>query len=252
MENKYSNYDMFDTLIANNRKAKSWTVFWVIALCILAGFVIALAIVNSRQKRAIADLNLSAEYKSRVIDSLKSILEKDVNKKVDSIEGYISTINSGLKKIQEDYNKTGTVADVAEQVNQKENFKVVDNSIRELNNQVQQIKTDFRKDKLRFFIQYNNAADIEQINKLSGYLKRNDNYFVAPAELVKDIYPNLIKIYNYNNKDEEMKLKEIISRIFNLTPNDIGLAHITSNPEVSKPTIEIWLSSSQIKPKMAH
>lgn len=249
MENNYSNYDMFDKLIANNKKAQSWTVFWAVALCVLAGVVIALAIANSRQKRTIADLSLSAEYKTRVIDSLKSILQKDVNKRVDSIEGYISNINTGFKKIQEGYNKPGNSNTANEQVTQKENFKNVNSSIQELNDKVRQIKSDFQKDKLRFFIQYNNAGDEEKINILANNLKRNDNSFVAPAELVTDHFPNFIKIYNYADKEEERNLKAIISKIFSWEPDDIGIVHISSNPNVRKPTIEIWING--IKPVSA-
>lgn len=50
MDSNYSNYDMFDKLITNNKKAQSWTAFWAIALCILASIVIIMAIVNARQK----------------------------------------------------------------------------------------------------------------------------------------------------------------------------------------------------------
>ena len=88
------------------------------------------------------------------------------------------------------------------------------------------------------------------MNTLSGYLKKNENYFVAPVELVDDKYPNLIKIYNCpKDEAEEIRLKEIISKIFNLSPKDIGVAHISSNPTVTKPTIEIWING--IKPSSA-
>ncbi len=240
MSGNYSNYDMFDKLITNNKKAQSWTVFWAIALCILAAIVIFMAIVNAKQKRAIADLNNNVEYKSRVIDSLKAVIQKEVDKKVDSIAGYITALNTNIQKIEQGTDKPGP-----ETASQKENFENVNNSIQALNNKIQQIKTDFKKDRVRFFIQYNNKEYAERVNKLSGYLKRNDNYFVAPVELVDDNYPNLIKLYNYADENEEKKIKEIISNIFGIPPEDIGMAHISSNPTVRKPTIEIWISGAK-------
>ncbi len=245
MSGNYSNYDMFDKLIVNNKKAQSWTVFWVIALCILATIVIFMAILNAKQKQAIADLNNNVEYKSRVIDSLKAVIQKEVDKKVDSIAGYITTLNTNIQKIEQVADNPGT-----ETAAQKKNFENVNNSIEALNNKIQQIKTDFKKDRVRFFIQYNNKDYAERVNKLSGYLKRNDNYFVAPVELVDDNYRNLIKLYNYADENEEKNIKEIISNIFGIAPGDIGTAHISSNPTVRKPTIEIWISGA--RPVAAH
>lgn len=249
MDSNYSNYDMFDKLITNNKKAQSWTAFWAIALCILASIVIIMAIVNARQKRTIASLSLSADYKSRVIDSLKEIIQKEVDKKVESITNDITTLNTNIKKIEKEASTPGTNTS-SEMATQKANFEVVNNSIKELNSKIQQIKTDIKKDRVRFFIQYNSKEYIDQVNTLSGYLKKNENYFVAPVELVDDKYPNLIKIYNCpKDEAEEIRLKEIISKIFNLSPKDIGVAHISSNPTVTKPTIEIWING--IKPSSA-
>jgi len=159
MSGNYSNYDMFDKLITNNKKAQSWTVFWAIALCILAAIVIFMAIVNAKQKRAIADLNNNVEYKSRVIDSLKAVIQKEVDKKVDSIAGYITALNTNIQKIEQGTDKPGP-----ETASQKENFENVNNSIQALNNKIQQIKTDFKKDRVRFFIQYNNKEYAERVN----------------------------------------------------------------------------------------
>ena len=51
MENNYSNYDMFDKLITNNKKAKSWTVFWITALCLLAAAVLWMALDISKKNK---------------------------------------------------------------------------------------------------------------------------------------------------------------------------------------------------------
>ncbi len=251
MDTNYSNYDMFDKLIVNNKKARSWTVFWVIALCLLAGAVIILAIKNSNQKKTIADLSINADYKTKVIDSLKGILQKEVDKKVDSISDYVSTLNNEIQKIEKQSAGPGNNSS-SEMATQKENFKVVNNSIRELNNKLQRIKTDFKKDRLRIFIQYNEKENTEAINKLSSYLKRNEKYFVAPVELVQNEFPTLIKVYNYSNKDDEIELKEMISNMFNISPKNIGLAHISDDPSVTKPTIEIWISTSRPQVKQAN
>ena len=41
---------MFDRLIANNRKAQRWTMFWVIALCVMAAAVLWMAYDISKKK----------------------------------------------------------------------------------------------------------------------------------------------------------------------------------------------------------
>jgi H+/Cl- antiporter ClcA len=77
MENNYSNYDMLDKLIANNKKAKSWTAFWIIALCLLAGAVLWMAFDISQKKKTINEQKLALqtrdeflEVKNHLIDSL--------------------------------------------------------------------------------------------------------------------------------------------------------------------------------------
>jgi type II secretory pathway component PulL len=52
MENNYSNYDMLDKLIGNNKKAKSWTAFWLIILCLMAFAVLWLAYTISQKQNA--------------------------------------------------------------------------------------------------------------------------------------------------------------------------------------------------------
>jgi len=250
MDTKFSNYDMFDQLISNNRKARSWTVFWVVALCILATVVIFLALANSKQKKTIADLSMSADYKTKVIDSLKGILQKEVDKKVDSISDYISTLDKSIQKIEQGSTEPG-IANPAEQAIQKESFTKVSNTLRQLNNQVQQIKTDIRKDRLRVFIQYNEKEKTAQVNELAAYLKENKDYFIAPPEMLNSSFDNLIKVYNYENKKEELRLIEIIGKIFKLPPDRISVKHISSNANVTKPTIEIWIGTETAVQQMA-
>ena len=54
MENNYSNYDMLDKLIGNNKKAKSWTAFWLIILCLMASTVLWLAYTISQKNKTIS------------------------------------------------------------------------------------------------------------------------------------------------------------------------------------------------------
>ena len=77
MENDYSNYDMIDKLIGNSKKAKSWTAFWMLALCLMAASLIWLAYtvseknkMISQQVQVIHSSQLNLELKSRIIDSL--------------------------------------------------------------------------------------------------------------------------------------------------------------------------------------
>jgi hypothetical protein len=77
MENNYSNYDMLDKLVANNKKAKSWTAFWVIILCLMAVAVLWLANTVAEKNKTITlkdqeiqATNLNLEAKSIIIDSL--------------------------------------------------------------------------------------------------------------------------------------------------------------------------------------
>ncbi|HMK04799.1 MAG TPA: hypothetical protein VK489_11430 [Ferruginibacter sp.] len=242
MSTDISNYDVFESILANDRKARKWTLYWIIALCILATVVIFFAIANSKQKKTIADLSMSADYKTKVIDSLKSVIQKEVDKKVDSLTGFITELDKNIQKIEKD------AADPAatggeEKALQKENFKNVNNSIRELNNTVRQIKTDFKKERLRYFIQYNNKEESRRVAELAAYLKTNDNNFVAPPELLNSSFDNVIKIYNYDNEKEEMNLKGIIGKIFNMPQRNIEVKHVSSNANVTKPTIEVWIGT---------
>ena len=243
MSSEYSNYDRFDKLIDNNKKAQSWTTFWVTILCLLAAAIIFLAIANSRQKKAIADLNSSTEYKSRIIDSLKGVIQKEVDKKVDSITNYITAIDKNIQQIEKESTDPGNTSN-ASQAAQKENFKVVNSNIRELNERLKGIKTDLQKDRIRVFIQYSKNEDEEQVNKLISYLKRNNNYFVAPVEILSSNFNTIIKIYNYDNETEENRLRETISTIFGLPPDRVAINHL-SDPKIMKPTIEIWLGSGR-------
>ena len=75
MENNSSNYDMFDKLIANNKKAQSWTIFWVITLCLLAAAVLWMAFAVSEKNKTILD-NYKTIYNQKLaLQSQQEFLE---------------------------------------------------------------------------------------------------------------------------------------------------------------------------------
>ena len=242
MGTDFSNYDVFESLLDNNRRARKWTTIWITVLCILSGIVITLAITNARQKKTIADLNLNADYKSKVIDSLKGLIQKEVDRKVDSLSNYITTIGENIQKIEND-----PVASISEKAQQKEKLQDVSNSIRNLNNSVQQIKTDFSKNRLRFFIQYNDANNSKQVTEVANYLRKNGEYFIAPPELLERPFSNLIKVYNYEDKDQVMKFREIIAGILRLPADQVPVKYLDDSKQGQKSMIEVWIGNPNIK-----
>ena len=106
MENNYSNYDMLDKLIGNNKKAKSWTAFWLIILCLMASTVLWLAYTISQKNKTISlqgqiiqtsEINL--EVKSRIIDSLTENCNDAKSEIVKSCDSVITQTQSTLLAI---------------------------------------------------------------------------------------------------------------------------------------------------------
>lgn len=95
MENNYSNYDMLDKLIANNKKAKSWTAFWVFILCVMSAAILWMVYTVSeknkqitRQGQVIQTNKEILEMKSRIIDSLTencNVAKTEIIKEYDSV-----------------------------------------------------------------------------------------------------------------------------------------------------------------------
>ena len=103
MENNYSNYDMLDKMIANNKKAKSWTAFWVIILCLMAAAVLWLANTVAEKNKTISlkdqeiqATNLNLEAKSLIIDSLTANCNADKTAIIKDYDSVITQTQAAL------------------------------------------------------------------------------------------------------------------------------------------------------------
>lgn len=243
MDSNYSNYDMFDKLIANNRKAQSWTVFWVTALCLLACAVLWMAWDIAQKKKIITEKDL-------VIQTQEEYLEAK-NYLIDSL---MTNCNAGKKEIREKYDsvltKTENVIkaietaasnpDVSGKIPEMQQVK-----LKEVKTNIEQIKENMNRNavkmKTRLFIQYNDKEKYRQVEEFSAALKKNDNYFITPAEFIDNSFSTVIKFHNYKDEKAEKHLKEMVAKIFGINPADIAVSN-ESNPKV-KQAVEVWIGT---------
>lgn len=223
MENEFANYDMFDRVIANEKKGRSWTVFWITALCLMATAIVGLALNISNVKKE----NIMLKAKIDAYDSSKArernVYDSAIARCAKEKEVLIDTFNLALNKLSTAGNEQS--------------------SINKLKRDLVQIKTDVKKVKPRVFIQYNTSDINKEIAYLSSTLK--DAYYVAPAELLDAYFTTSIKVYNLNNNDDEVKrVRSLISKIFRLPVDKIPIEP-SSNKTVIKPTIEVWLNGQK-------
>lgn len=71
------------------------------------------------------------------------------------------------------------------------------------------------------------------------------DYVIAPSEYIDKYFPTVIKFYNYQNKDEEMLIREMIAKYFSISPGNIQVKY--EKNEKIKPTVEIWLGTQAPK-----
>ena len=248
MENKFANYDMFDKLIANNKKAQSWTIFWVTALCILAGVVLWMAFTISEKNKTISDQKLSIqtqseflETKSRLIDSLIANCNIAKGEIVKTYDSAIIRTENALQTIV----NTNVAAGMPEEITQiqQNEIKKVNREIQYVKTNIEKIKVNIRKPVTRLFIQYNDKENSRQIEQLLGNLKVKSNYYLAPPEYIDNSFPTVIKFYNYKNEEEERYLTAVVARQFKINAADIDVTYET-NTKI-KSTIEIWIGTRQ-------
>lgn len=248
MENKFANYDMFDKLIANNKKAQSWTIFWVTALCILAGVVLWMAFTISEKNKTISDQKLSIqtqseflETKSRLIDSLIANCNIAKSEIVKTYDSAIIRTENALQTIV----NTNVAAGMPEEITQiqQNEIKKVNREIQYVKTNIEKIKVNIRKPVTRLFIQYNDKENSRQIEQLLGNLKVKSNYYLAPPEYIDNSFPTVIKFYNYKNEEEERYLTAVVARQFKINAADIDVTYET-NTKI-KSTIEIWIGTRQ-------
>lgn len=249
MAQDYSNYDMLDKLLSNERKAKSWTICWITLLCLLSGLVIWMAVHMNQQNR-----RLQEQY-----DIIKA-----QNEKLENQRDTISDKNALIKSMEEDCNrdktrmtdsfKTAATAALASIVKTEQSHPPVsgqrdtgaikraqETTIRNLDVKLAQISKAFQKDKPRLFIQYNNQNDLAKINKLMLQLKTEDNFVVPPPELIQTRFPYLVKCYNFNDAVQEKHITELLARFLDIPPGTFKISHDTRAGMHA--SIELWIGS---------
>jgi hypothetical protein len=221
MEKEFANYDLFDRVIANEKKARSWTVFWITLLCLMATAIIGLAlnIANEKKKNAILKAQIAAYDSSKARE--RNVYDSAIAKCAKEKEQLIDTFQTALNKLSTAGNEQ--------------------NSINRIKGELVQIKTDVKKVKPRVFIQYNTTDINKEISYLSFTLKEKNEYNVAPAELLDMYYNTSIKVYNMDDKDQVNRIRSLISRIFRIPADKIPVQP-SSDKTVNKPTIEVWLN----------
>jgi cell division protein FtsL len=246
MENNYSNYDMLDKLIANNKKAKSWTAFWMIILCLMAAAVLWLAHSVSeknktinQQVQIIQSSEFSLEVKSRIIDSLTENCNDAKAEIVKSCDSVINQTQTTLSSIVNTSSATGTPVVIT--TDQQQRLLVASRSIQSIKTKLYNVQLDIKKNNTKLFVQFNNADDNASVGSFLEILKEKSDYVVAPPEYIDNNFPTVIKFYNYRNADEEKKLRNLIIRQFNIDAGSIQINY-EKNRNV-KTIVEIWLGT---------
>jgi hypothetical protein len=252
MENNYSNYDMLDKLIANNKKAKSWTAFWIVLLCLLAGAVLWLAHTLSeknqtinQQVQVIQSNQFNLEVKSRIIDSLTENCNDAKAEIVKSCDSVISETQNTLSGIVNTSTQTGAPIQIS--VQQQEKLKEANKSISKIKTDLYYLKTDIKKNSTRLFVQFNNKEDAARLNRFMVLLKSKSEYVVLPPEFVDQPFSTVIKFYNYTNEDEEKLLKNLLVKYFDVAEKNI-LVKYEKNEKI-KTTVEVWIGTRPITVK---
>jgi uncharacterized coiled-coil protein SlyX len=245
MENNYSNYDMLDKMIANNKKAKSWTAFWMVLLCLMALAVLWLANTVSEKNKTISAKNdvitattLSLEQKSRIIDSLT---ENCNDAKTNIIKTYDSVITDAQVALDIVNTKNQSGPNTTFTPVQKEELKKINTSIQKVKGNLNVVKAEIKKNNTRLFIQYNDQKNTDPVNKLQSALKEKTDYVMAPPEYINSAFSTVIKFYNYQNADEEKQLKSLLTKYFNIPEKNMVIKY-ENNPKI-KTTVELWIGT---------
>ena len=247
MENNYSNYDMLDKLVANNKKAKSWTAFWMIILCLMAGAVLWLAYIVSEKNKIIdkltkAKIQTSTEYmelKSVLIDSLMQNCNDAQAAIIKNCDSVISQTQNTLSTIVNTSNPTGAPIQITAQ--QQAKLKEASTSFTKVKTELYYVKANIKKNNTRLFVQFNNTENAAQVKRFLAILKSKGDYVVAAPEYIDKTFSTVIKFYNYTNADEEKNLVSLINRQFNIPADKILVKH-EKNPNI-KSTVEVWIGT---------
>lgn len=240
MATDYSNYDMLDRMIANNRKAKSWTAFWVIALCLLAGAVLYMAFDILDKKKMIVSQQLDLETKIQLIDSLRKNCNSE---KTAILQSYDSVIGQTQEAISALIKPVGTIttAGVGISANQRAKLVQANTSLKKVKYDLYDMKKIIKEEQTKIFIQYNNKSDADKVSKLIAALKNMGNYYVAPAEYIGSNFPTVIKLYNHKTTGDEKDMMATVARHFGISTKEIQVKNETNKK--LKDVIEIWIDT---------
>lgn len=241
MDNDNANYDMLDTMIANSKKAKSWTAFWISILCVLGAVVIWMAYTVVEKNKIIAQTNTDLVTKSRIIDSLTENCNDAKSEIINEYDSVIVQTQQALNIV----NAKGSHRNTSKwTIDEKKKLEEANISLTRIKADINTVKAQIKKESTRIFLQYNNAENADKTNKLAAYIKRKSDYVVAPPEYVNQPFSTLIKFYNYRNSDEERTLIKLISSLFKIDPKSIRVTY-QKNPDI-KNTVEIWINTKTI------
>ena len=174
--------------------------------------------------------------KNALIKSLEDDCNRKFAKSYDSIKQEVAITISEITKPNNNHNAG---QDTAKKT-------IITKSINELDKKFKQIKTDFQKEKIRLFIQYNYPGDIDKINRLIATLKNKSDYLVTPPEFINRKFDYRIKCFNYEDARKEFWLMKLTQDALSLDTTKIKIRHETKDG--MSPTIEIWLGSPYFQP----
>lgn len=153
MENNYANYDLFDQVIAHEKRARKWTSFLILLLLLLSGAIIYGAIYILKDKKIIA------------------LQQHTIQKQND----FLQTQNSSIDSITNEYRTTITklgdsIVDEIVQArwNRENDLTSANRLIYQMKDSVTALISCIKKESGRLFIEYNqtyNAKLDSAINK---------------------------------------------------------------------------------------
>lgn len=245
MENNYSNYDMLDKLIANNKKAKSWTAFWVIILCLMSAAILWMAYTVSEKNKMINEQGQVIRSNQEILEMKSSIIDSLTENcnvaKTEIIKDYDSVIVETQKALAIVNKETQPGNNIQISAVQQRQLSAANSSIKRIKSNLNTTKLEINKSNTRLFVQYNNKKNVPGIERMVSILKSKNNYVTAPSEFIDKTFSTVIKFYNYKNKDEEILIQELIAKLFSVSPKNIQVKY-EENPKI-KPTVEIWLGT---------
>jgi hypothetical protein len=247
MAEEFSNYDMLDKMIANSKRAKSWTVFWVTTLCLLAAAVLWMAFdiadkqqIIKIQKIALQSQEEFLESKNNLIDSLVANCKGQKANIVNKYDSVLSQTEQSINAIIRPDTTQGVIVTTGVTIADKNKLALVNKSLRASKTDLTVLKNKINKEQTKVFIQYNDKAAEKDIASLVEALKLNGNYYVAPPEYINNPFPSIVKMYNHTSSDNERNFFLKLLNSAGVNEKDVSVKRET-NSKLSG-VIEIWVN----------